>query len=624
VKFLKKLFSGKKTGTMDIGSKKVREILSAVPASAKDFMNQVQEVKDLHLPIDEQNKHLRYFVSSIPEWLTLEIHQMIRKEIYNVEITPPMDAEITRNLVALRMALYNKDYRDSRSPLLSKIFMVLLHLAPELLKNHEKLNVTEAEFTSSLDLEEIVSDLSIFNLSDKQVHYTVARILEYNEKNVIYTEDELVLMNNSATLRELLEQLAKTFQTFVQTISKWERYRDPAEIGLHPLALQILDIDTLEFFKGPKSKQSFFDVIFSEKSAKDMEKEVPKKLRPLFTKDFKLVISAMRNSIQSEHYQLINETRKIICWYLLLLKDAGELPPQPVIRSLLEKSLQFHRNYYPELIYAVLPVINRILAVIGKDNRGLSRLAEFYPDEISTAMAEYVSRQSSRTISFEEFIERMSSQRKLAAEPSPVAFTEGQYKPEELDYLKRNPDAELGILTMNEKLSMAEKEEPLLDGHHFFATREAYLRVVLLETLQTLLTSDTQLKTVRSLLEKSIDRTKQQSATIMQKLLSRLKEEGMKRNVIEKLLEKRLKNHHIITIIKQELARNPKWEWLLADEDPRVHLDTFSRVTGIAFLRAETGGNWYKITAKYEKKQWSITRIAPDSQVPRPQGPNAK
>ncbi len=617
MKFLKKIFSRKSTGTIESSAGEVRAILSSLPASARDFLKQVQDIQNLHLPIDEQNKHLRYFVSSIPEWLTREVHQIIRREIYRVEIAPPMDAEVTRNLVALRMALYNKDYRESRPPLLSKVYMVLLHLAPELVKNHGKLNVTEAELTSSLDLEEIVEDLSIFNLSDKQVQYTVARILEYNEKNVIYTEDELILMNNSATLRELLEQLTKSFQNFVQTISRWERYGDPLQLGLHPLATPVLDIDATEFFKGSKSGQSFLDVIFSENSAKELEKEVPKKLRPLFNKDFKLVISAMRNSIQSEHYQLIIDTRKIICWYLLLLEDAGELPPQPVIRSLLEKSLQFHRNYYPELIYAVLPVINRILAIIGEDSQGLSRLTEFYPDEISTAMAEYASRQSSGTIPFEKFIEKMNSMREMEVEQTPVSFAKGQYQPEELDFLKRNSDAELGILTMNEKLAIAEKEEPILEGHHFFPTREAYLKVVLLETLQSLLTGKTQLKIVRSLLEKSIDQTKEKSTAIMQKLLSRLKEKGMKRDVIEKLLEKSLKKHHIITIIKQELARDPKWEWLLADEDPSIHLDTFSRVTGIAFLRAETGGNWYKITAKYEKKQWSITRIAPDSQGPQ-------
>ncbi len=618
MKLLKKLFSRKRVRPEEKSSAEIQSILSSLPSSAQEFMDKVHRLDNLHLPREQYNRHLRYFASSMPEWLTREVHQMVRHEIYRVEIAPAVDAEITRNLVALRMALYNKDYRKSRAPLLSRIFMVLFHLAPELLKKNGQLDATETEMTSSFDVEEIIADLSVFNLSDQQVQYTVARILEYNEKNVIYTEDELILMNNSETLRELLEQLAELFQNFVQSISRWERYRDPVEIGLHPLALSILNIDASEFFKGNKSKQSFLDIILGEKSAKDLEKEVPRKLRPLFTRDFKLIISAMRNTILSEHSQLIHDTQKIICWYLLLLNDAGELPPQPVIRSLLEKSLQFHRNYYPELIHAVSPVINRILAVLGKNNSGLSRLAELYPEEISTAMKEYASREHPETISFEEFIERMSSQRKLATEPAPASVTTGQYQPEELDYLKRNPDAELGILMMNEKLAMAEKEEPLLSDHYFFPTRESYLKVVLLETLQPLLGANTHLKIVRSLLEKSMDRTKEQSARIMQKLLSRLKEEGMKRNVIEKLLEKQLKKHHIITIIKQELARDPKWEWILAEDDPHIHLDTFSRVTGIAFLRAKASGNWYKITAKYQKGQWSVTRIAPDSGAVNP------
>jgi len=618
VKFLKKLLSRKRVGSEEKNSAGIQSIISSLPSSAREFMDKVHRLENLHLPREQYDRHLRYFTSSMPEWLTREVHQMVRHEIYRVEIAPAVDAEITRNLVALRMALYNKDYRKSRAPLLSRIFMILFHLAPELLKKNGQLGATETEMTSSFDVEEIIADLSVFNLSDQQVQYTVARILEYNEKNVIYTEDELILMNNSENLRELLEQLAELFQNFVQSVSRWERYRDPVEIGLHPLALSVLDIDASEFFKGNKSKQSFLDIILGEKSAKDLEKEVPRKLRPLFTRDFKLIISAMRNTILSEHNQLIYDTRKIICWYLLLLNDAGELPPQPVVRSLLEKSLQFHRNYYPELIHAVSPVINRILAVLGKNNRGISRLTELYPEEISTAMKEYASREHSETISFEKFIERMSSQRKLTTEPTPASVTTGQYQPEELDYLKRNPDAELGILMMNEKLAMAEKEEPLLSDHYFFPTRESYLKVVLLETLQPLLGANTHLKIVRSLLEKSMDRTKEQSARIMQKLLSRLKEEGMKRNVIEKLLEKQLKKHHIITIIKQELAGDPKWEWILASENPQIHLDTFSRVTGIAFLQAQTAGKRYKITAKYENGTWSITRIAPESQTVNP------
>jgi len=605
---------------MNSGSAAVQATLSSLPGSADEFMIQVRKLKELNLPDNEYRQHLRYFVTSMPQWLTREVHQIIRHEIYHVDIAPPIDAAISKNLVALRMALYNKDYRKPRPPLLSKIFMVLFHLAPELLKNKVQLDTAEAELTSSLDLEEIVADLSIFNLSDQQVQYTVARILEYNEKNVVYTEEELVLMNNSETLRELLEQLTNTFQTFVQSISKWERYRDPVEIGLHPLALKILNIDASEFFPKKQMDKSFLDIVLGEKTAKELEKEIPKKLRPLFARDFKLIVSAMRNSILSEHSQLITDTRKIICWHLLLLEDAGELPPQPIIRSLLEKSLQFHRNYYPELIYAILPVINRILAVIGEDNSGLPRLAELYPDEISTAMAEHARLHFSECISFEQFIDNMSIQQKQAAASDPMSFAAGQYKPEELDYFKHNPDAELGILMMNEKLAIAEREEPLLDGHYFFPTRESYLKVVLLETLQSMLIAHTQLKIVRSLLEKSLDQTKEQSAAIMRKLLSRLKEEGLKRNVIEKLLEKQLKKHHIITIIKQELARDPKWEWLLAEEDPRIQLDTYSRVTGIAFLRAEAGSKWYKITAKYEKGKWAVTRIAPDSQGPRPNG----
>ncbi len=613
MRFLKKLFSKNSNETRESIPPDVKAIITSLPKSAKEFMEQVQKLQKLRLPPKIYNRHLRYFVTSMPEWLTREIHQMIRKEIYRVNIAPTINAEATKNLVALRIALYNKDYRESPSPLLAKLFMVLFNLAPELLKNRNQLDTSDEDLTSSLDLEAIVEDLSIFNLSETQLQYTVSKILEYNEKNVLYTEEEIVLMNNSEIIRELLEQLTHTFQTFVQSISDWKRYRDPREIGLHPLALPILDIDTTELFP-EYTGSSFLDIVLDGKPAKKLEKEVPKKLRPLFSRNFRLIVSAMRNTVLSEHHRLISETRKIICWNLLLMENEGELPPQPLIRSLLEKSLHFHRNYYPELIEAVLPVINRILAVIGKDGNGIFRLPELYPNEISEAMAEYVQQHFPDTISFEQFIRTASENRKQQSLHIQNAFSTGEYKPEELDYLKHNPDAELGILMMNEKLALAEKEEPLLVGHHFYPTRESFLKVVLLETLLSIVTSHTQVRIVRSLLEKSMDRTKEKSVEIMHNLLSRLKEEGMKHNVIEALLEKRLKKHHISGIIKQELARSSEWDWLLAKEDPLIHLDTFSRVTGIAFLRAKSTDNWYKITAKYEKGRWSVTRIAPDSQ----------
>ncbi len=618
MKFLKKLFPRKKSVSSKINSKEISAIFSPIPASADDFMDRVHRLQALHLPPAEYKRHIRYFVTSLPKWLTIEIHQMIREKIYRVNIAPPIDAEITKSFISMRMAIYNRDYKRSHDPLLLRIFMILFHLAPELLKNRHHLETAEAELTSSLNLEEIVADLSIFNLSEEQMQYTVSRILEYNEKNVSYTEEELVLMNNSEILRELLERLTQLFQSFVQSISNWQRYRDPAEIGLHPMALPILDIDTAELFPKQNSTRPFLDIIFDQQSAKELENSVPKKLRPLFAKDFKLVIAAIRNTILREHHQLISDTRKLICWYLLLMDAAEELPPQPVIRSLLEKSLQFHRNYYPELIHGILPVIDRILAVVGQDNSGLRKLSKLYPEEICCAMKEYVSTHFSHTISYEEFIDNNVKKQKLAAQMPPLSSFNGQYQPEELEFIKRNPDAELGILMMNEKLSKAEKEEPLLENHYFFPNRESYLKIVLLETLQSLLTVNAPLKTIRSLLEKSMDRTKVKSSAIMQKLLSRLKEEGLKRNVIEKILEKRLKEHHISTIIKQELAKDPKWEWFLASENPLIHLNTFSRVTGIAFLLAESGGKRYKITAKYEHGKWSVTRIAPESQTVNP------
>ena len=97
MKFLKKLFSGKTIGAEKQGSVEVQAILSPLPDSAREFMKRIHSLRNLHLSTSEYNQHLRYFVTSMPQWLTREIHQMIRDEIYRVDIAPPMDAETTKS-----------------------------------------------------------------------------------------------------------------------------------------------------------------------------------------------------------------------------------------------------------------------------------------------------------------------------------------------------------------------------------------------------------------------------------------------------------------------------------------------------------------------------------------------
>ena len=127
------------------------------------------------------------------------------------------------------------------------------------------------------------------------------------------------------------------------------------------------------------------------------------------------------------------------------------------------------------------------------------------------------------------------------------------------------------------------------------------------------MSSQAPLKTVRSLLLKSMDRERTNSAPIMEKLITRLRDDGFKWSLVQKLLNKQKKKHHVCSLIKQLLAQDEKWEWFVANDDPVIKLDKFSTVTGLAFFRGKNATGMYKITARFENDTWTITHISPDS-----------
>ncbi len=619
MKILKRLL-GKKAENGQNSGPPIEEIVPGIPESPEDFLKRVTVIRNAGIPPRLLPDKIRYYVKKMPDWLIRDLHKRIRTRAYITDEPDELPPDITRHLVSFRLSLYNPDYLETRDPGLGKVFLILFNLAPELVKNRSLLaGEGDMELTNSTELDEIMTDLSIFNLSDSQLKYTVNRILEYNRNNVAYTDEEITFLNNSELLRTFLDQLTLELQEFVQQTSDWSQYLDPDAIGIPPLTMRMLNMDSQAFFPGRNDNATFLEQFCRSTSMSELETQVDTKLRALFRKDVQLIIGRIRAKLVTEHVNLARTIRRLVTWHFLLLHEQGELPAFKLLDSLLEKSMRFHQNYYPDLVRAVRPIVDSILETVGEDYTGLKQLPVQFSEDLVEGMVQHHRKKGQTPIKYEAFLEALKK-RRAKREHRPLE-SDGpgiDYQPEELNFLKRNPDTEVAIIMMNEKLGQAENHEPMLDGHYFYRTRDEYLKVVLLETLNSMTSSQAPLKIVRSILLKSLDRSREQSYPIMKKLISRLKEEGFKWGLVGKLLTKQKRKHHLTSIIKQIIARDPKWEWFLETEDPELKLERFSNVTGLAFFTGQRSDGLFKVTAKYEAPDWIITHISPDSRDTTP------
>lgn len=606
--FLKKIFN--KT-PQPVHESRMPEILqNGIPEDAETFLKRIEILKAAGFGPAEYQQKLRYFISRMPDWLLQEVGQKPRNRMHRTDVPESLDATITKDLVSFRLSLYQPTYKKKKDPGLGKLFLILFNLAPELVKAAGSLSSDgDVDLASSVELDQLMSDLSIFNLSESEIKYTVSKILQYNRQNVAYTDDEVIVLNNSELMRDLLEQLTVILQQFVQDTADWTKYLKPEEIGLTPLHVRILDIDAREFFRDDGAR--FLHRFTEAESVSKLENQVDRKLQPLFRRDVQLLIGNIRRTFQREHVELIQSLRALVASSIMRLHEHGELPPQPVMKALLEKSMGFHRNYYPDLVQAVSPSVFTILEVAGAEYRTIHRIPRIFESEIARGMAAHTKRKHEQPIRYETFIQELKS--RVAAVPEQSGRQAADYQPEEMAFLKRNPDAELAIIMMNEKLAQAEAHIPLLDDEWFYSSREDYLKIALLEILQAMISSQAPLKLVRSLLLKSMDRERTASAAIMERLVNRLKEDGFKWSLVQKLLAKQKRKYHVCTLIKQLLAEDERWDWFVKDEDPPIELDKFSTVTGLAFFRGNHSTGRYKITARFEDNTWTITHISPDS-----------
>jgi len=593
-------------------SKKQHQLFSyKTPTDVDNFFKTAKKTSTLSISERKQKEYILEILNKLDKNLVKDIGNSIRKELYATEYIDELDSDINNSLISLRFSLLNPVYKKNKDKRLAKLFMIFFSIAPDLMQGKKTTGKNDLfSFSVDEDVDEIMSDLSFFNLSAAEIKETTTKILEFNKKNVSYTNEEMIFLNNSETLRHILEKLSTILQDFIQQASVWEQYLIPENIGLEKYKVNILNIDKKLIFKD-KFYSSFFDLVMEKNINVELKPLVSDDLKELFEKDLSFVIGSVRNKILSEHEKLIYNFEKVLAWSIILLKGLDELPPHNVLNSLIAKSLKFHDNYYPNLVQAVNPVREKLLAMIKKDYKGMRSFLFCYEKHIAEGVSYYSHSKFSKTNSYAEFIEQISVADKTHTfnnEEHNVV----EYYPEELNLLKRSPDAELSIIMLNEKVGIAEKGLPIVDGDYFYAYKLDFLKVVLFDTLLTMMNDDVSLKIVRSLLLKSLDRHKGESSELMETLLLRLREEGFKRELIVKLQKKQLKKNHVTSRIKQKIAENKTWEWLVASEDPIVVVDKFSKVTGLTFFSLSGSRGKFTVTATFKGDDWYINRIAPE------------
>ncbi len=581
-----------------------------VPDSVESFFKTAKKVFLLSCSNERKMQYLEDILDKCSDELKTKICITIRKDLYSTEYIDEPDSDITASLISLRFSLLNPIYRKKKSKKLARLFMIFFSIAPELMKGKKNADKTNLlSFSGDEDVDEIMSDLSFFNLSEKEIKYTASKIVEFNRKNVSYTNEEIIFLNNSETLRLALEKLSGILQNFIQEALVWEKYFRADSVGLKKYKQNILNIDKKIIF-GDKFVSSFFDLIMEKNINEELKPLVAKEFYPIFEKDFNLVIAHVRNAIVKEHKKLIFDFEKVLAWGIILLKELDELPPHNVLNSLIAKSLKFHENYYPDLIQAVNPIREKLLSMLKEDYSGMNAFLFCYEKHIAEGIGHYSLSKFQKTLGFGDFLDKVNSMvnKKTYTKQDHVVV---EYYPEELNLLKRSPDAELSIIMLNEKVAKSEKGLPIVEGDYFYSSKSDYLKVVLFETLLNMMNDDVSLKVLKSLLLKSLDRTKGESSEIMAMLLQRLREEGFKKDLIAKLHKKQLKKNHVTSRIKQKIAENTTWEWLVASEDPEVLVDKFSKVTGLTFFTLKGSKGEFKVTATFKGDDWYINRIAP-------------
>ncbi len=557
---------------------------------------------------EEIHKKIKELVSGLNEDIKKQIHRVIRSRLYAIDVEESENREFIKHFVNFRIKLYNPIFKESQDTRLAKLILTVISRYPEVIKNKKIVvnNNTSIFNKDDLEIQKLSSELmNMYKLTQSEAEQTIQKIIEYNNLNVKFTEEEDAVLTNSALLRNLLESITFLLQDFVEKCNNWKKYFLKTYLFDDPALIKILNFDKTLLFGEKFQDKDFVDLVFTKNVKGELEPNVEANLKPLLKKDVSAVINRMKKKLIKEEKDFIHNITTSISGNIVLLKQNNELPSFKVLNSLLTKSFKFHRNYFPDLMDIVDVIKNNIMKTLGENFEGYWNFVDIYHNEINEFITTYSKENFKVTVDYGKFLEILEQKPKAHKEVTYSASRE--LLPEELKFISSNLDVEPAIMELNEKIRASERKMPIFEDEYFFSNKKDYIKTAILEALDTLLGTKEKPELIHSVLMKTIDTSEGESSKIAMELLSSMKLDGIKPQIVKTLLKKQKAKNHITNKIKSLLIEESDYFYDNQD-NLKIELQKFSTMTGIGFFIAtinETEN--YKITAHYKDGNWQIT-----------------
>ncbi len=577
--------------------------------SLEEFWEEFYTLRQ-QLPVDKLKEETKNLLQYVDEDIKKQIHKVIRARLYYIDVEENENKDFVKNFVNFRLKLYNPLFKKNQDVRLAKLILTVISRYPDAVKNKKIVSSHTSIFNKDdFEIQKLSSELmNMYKLTESEVQQTIQKIIEYNRKNVKFTEEEETVITNSELLRTLLESITFLLQEFVEKCNNWKKYFLKTYLFDDPALIKVLNFDKKFLFGERFEDKDFVELVFTKNIKGELEPLVGDGLKPLLKKDVSAVINRMKKKIIKEEKEFIDNIKKSLAGNIVLLYQNNELPSWKVLNSLLTKSFKFHKNYFPDLMENVESIKKEILEILGEQYEGYWRFIDTYHEEISDFIYDYSKENFKITYDFAKFMEILEQiPEKNNYE---LLHTETQeLLPEELKFISSNLDVEPAIMELNEKIRIAEKNIPILEDEYFFTTKKDYIKTAILETLSTLLNTKEKPELIHSVLIKTLDRSEGESSKIALELLNSIKTDGLKPNIVNTLLKKQKAKNHIANKIKQLLLEEDN-VFYENQENLKIEMQKFSKLTGIGFFTATVNDNEnYKITAQFKDGEWKITHF---------------
>lgn len=555
-------------------------------------------------------EEIKSLLESLNEDIKKQLHRIIRTRLYAIDIGENENKEFIKHFVNFRIKMYNPLFKKSQDTRLAKLILTIISRYPDAIKSQKISDSNTSIFNKDdIEIQKLSNELlNMYKLTPSEVEHTIQKIIDYNRKNVTFTEEEESVLTNSELLRNLLESITFLLQDFVEKCNNWKKYFLKTYLFDDPALLKILNFDKKLLFNDKFEDLDFVEIVFTKNVKGELEPLVEENLKPLLKKDVSAVINRMKRQIIKEEKEFMKEITEAIAGNIVLLHSNGELPFFRILKSLMSKSFKFHQNYFPDLMKVVNSIKEQILNTLGEEYNGYPIFLEKYHKEIAEFVYRYSKDNFKITVDYAKFIELLEKKPK---EKTVTHYTVGkELLPEELRFLAHSLDAEPAIMELNEKIREAERNIPIFEDEYFYSTKKAYIKTALLETLNTLLSTKEKGDLIHSVLMKTIETGEGESSKIALTLLKSMKTDAITPKVVKTLLKKQKAKNHITEKIKSLLIKENEY-FYNNQENIKIELQKYSKLTGIGFFTATVNDTEnYKITAHFKDGEWKITHFS--------------